>query len=165
MSSSPGESCLAAAPMKLGGVANSCSRRKSSAQRLVQAHLHFAAPVDRSRRPIGPRSISSAGELEPGSADNDEPISEIAFIDDAPDTAIVHDRDRTTLQLASPLANVYDRASVRINANVAAATHGESVQEILGSGDAATGLSELHSCASRRLLMSAPTRPAARLRR
>ena len=51
-------------------------------------------------------------------------------------TAITHDRDRTTLQLASPLAYVYDRATVRINANVAAATHGESVKELLGSGDA-----------------------------
>ena len=34
------------------------------------------------------------------------------------------------------LAHVYDRATVRINANVAAATHGESVKELLGSGDA-----------------------------
>jgi hypothetical protein len=68
--------------------------------------------------------------------ENDETIREIAFIDDEPTTAITHDRDRTTLQLASPLANVYDRATVRINANVAAATHGESVKELLGSGDA-----------------------------
>jgi len=73
--------------------------------------------------------------LEPASED-DETISEIAFIDDETTTAIAHDRDRTTLQLASPLAYVYDRATVRINANVAAATHGESVQELLGSGDA-----------------------------
>jgi Baseplate J-like protein len=73
--------------------------------------------------------------LDPAAAD-DETISEIAFIDDEPSTAITHDRDRTTLQLASPLANVYDRATVRLNANVAATTHGESVRELLGSGDA-----------------------------
>jgi len=73
--------------------------------------------------------------LEPAS-ENDETIREIAFIDDEPTTAIVHDRDRTTLQLASPLTKVYDRTTVRINANVAAATHGESVKELLGSGDA-----------------------------
>jgi predicted phage baseplate assembly protein len=73
--------------------------------------------------------------LEPAAAD-DESVSEIAFIDDEPTTAIVHDRDRTTLQLATPLGYVYDRATVRINANVAAATHGESVKELLGSGDA-----------------------------
>ena len=79
----------------------------------------------------------SAAEIELVAAiKEDETISEIAFIDDAPDTAISHDRDRTTLQLAADLANVYDHATVRINANVAAATHGESVQELLGSGDA-----------------------------
>jgi hypothetical protein len=69
-------------------------------------------------------------------SENDATISEVAFIDDEPITAIVHDRDRTTLQMANPLANVYDRATLRINANVAAATHGESVKEPLGSGDA-----------------------------
>ena len=73
--------------------------------------------------------------LEPAS-ENDETIREIAFIDGETTTAIIHDRDRTTLQLATPLAYVYDRATVRINANVAVATHGESVQELLGSGDA-----------------------------
>ena len=66
----------------------------------------------------------------------DETIHEIVFTDSDAATAITHDRDRTTLQLANPLAYVYDRATVRINANVAAATHGESVQELLGNGDA-----------------------------
>jgi hypothetical protein len=62
--------------------------------------------------------------------------------------AVVHDRDRTTPQLANPLANVYERASVRINANVAAATHGVGA-EILGSGDATRGY-QASSYASRR---------------
>jgi predicted phage baseplate assembly protein len=78
---------------------------------------------------------AEALELEPG-VEQDESVSEIVFIDDAPDTAITHDRDRTTLQFAGPLRFVYERATVRINANVAAATHGESVKEALGSGDA-----------------------------
>jgi hypothetical protein len=73
--------------------------------------------------------------LEPAALE-DESLSEIAFIDDEPTTAITHDRDRSTLQLANPLTNVYERATVRINANVAAATLGESVQELLGSGGA-----------------------------
>ena len=72
--------------------------------------------------------------LDPAT-DIDGTIREISFIDDPPDAA-VHDRDRTTLQLASPLAHVYDRATVRLNANVASATHGETVKELLGSGDA-----------------------------
>ena len=81
--------------------------------------------------------------MEPA-GDADETISEIAFIDDVPATAVIHDRDRTTLQLAGPLAYVYERVTVRINANVAAATHGETVKEILGSGDAHDSLSEFH---------------------
>lgn len=43
---------------------------------------------------------------------------------------------RTVLTLAAPLAGSYRRTSIVINANVAAATHGETVSEVLGSGDA-----------------------------
>jgi predicted phage baseplate assembly protein len=42
----------------------------------------------------------------------------------------------TTLVFRESLANSYVRASVSINANVAAATHGETVSEALGSADA-----------------------------
>ncbi|HJR75349.1 MAG TPA: putative baseplate assembly protein [Nitrospiraceae bacterium] len=41
----------------------------------------------------------------------------------------------TTLTFQSALAHPYVRASVRISGNVAAATHGESRSELLGSGD------------------------------
>jgi hypothetical protein len=79
----------------------------------------------------------SAAEIDlVASGDADEIIREIALIDDNPTTAITHFMNRTTLQIAAPLANVYERGTVRINANVAAATHGESVKELLGSGDA-----------------------------
>ncbi len=44
---------------------------------------------------------------------------------------------RTELLLSQALQNSYIRQSVFINANVALATHGETVQEILGSGNAA----------------------------
>jgi hypothetical protein len=67
--------------------------------------------------------------------EKDEEVSEIAFVGSLP-TAVAHDRDRTTLTLAAALAHCYDRASARVNANVARATHGETVNEILGSGDA-----------------------------
>jgi hypothetical protein len=80
----------------------------------------------------------SAGDIELVASDSaSETVSEIVFIDEAIGTSITHDRDRTSVQLATGLANVYERASVRINANVAAATHGESVKEPVGSGDAA----------------------------
>jgi hypothetical protein len=42
----------------------------------------------------------------------------------------------TILGLDQPLGRIYDRASVTVNANVAEANHGETVHEILGSGDA-----------------------------
>ncbi|HEX6639986.1 MAG TPA: hypothetical protein VF215_02680, partial [Thermoanaerobaculia bacterium] len=43
----------------------------------------------------------------------------------------------TIVTFESELLRTYTRSTVRINANVAAATHGESVDEVLGSGDAA----------------------------
>ncbi|MEP7339642.1 MAG: putative baseplate assembly protein [Acidobacteriota bacterium] len=51
---------------------------------------------------------------------------------------ITHDTAQglTTLTLAADLANQYKRDTVTINANIARATHGETAQEVLGSGDA-----------------------------
>lgn len=66
---------------------------------------------------------------------DDETVREIAFIAQTPD-AVVSDSYRTTVKLKSPLKNVYVRDTLALNANVARATHGETVAEILGSGDA-----------------------------
>ncbi len=44
--------------------------------------------------------------------------------------------DLTELALAAPLARIYDRSTVTVNANAVLATNGETVQEILGSGGA-----------------------------
>lgn len=43
-----------------------------------------------------------------------------------------------TVTLAERLAHRYDRASVAVRANVVAATHGETVRQVLGSGDGRT---------------------------
>jgi len=43
------------------------------------------------------------------------------------------------ITVTPPLAHSYERASFSFNANVAHATHGETVEEILGSGDASQG--------------------------
>lgn len=64
----------------------------------------------------------------------DPDVSETATI--ANTTADSPDLESTTLNLSKNLANCYDRATVTINANVAPATHGETVSEIAGSGDA-----------------------------
>jgi len=51
---------------------------------------------------------------------------------------ILHSRGRTRLVLSAPLEYAYVRATVTINANVAMATHGETVlREVLGNGDGA----------------------------
>lgn len=75
-------------------------------------------------------------ELVP-SAKEDDLVSEFALIQD------VSEPDRR-LVLSQPgikstdyvLKNIYDRSTVKVSANVALATHGETASEILGSGDA-----------------------------
>jgi Baseplate J-like protein len=67
---------------------------------------------------------------------DDDVVSECVTLVAGAD-AVHLDVDTTRLTLTSSLANVYDRATVAVNANVAPATHGESVGEIGGSGDAA----------------------------
>lgn len=67
--------------------------------------------------------------------DEDFTVSEIVFIGDGAN-AISSDRDYTTITLKRPTLHCYDRATVTLNANVAAATHGEARREVLGSGDA-----------------------------
>ena len=80
---------------------------------------------------------AKGSELRLTASRKDDPlVSEIAFIATANDP-IVLDRDHTHLKLAAPLAQVYNRAALRINANVAPATHGETVEAILGDGDGA----------------------------
>ncbi len=52
------------------------------------------------------------------------------------DKLVAEDEAHTRLVLNETLAYTYDRASFRILANVVLATHGETVKEVLGSGDA-----------------------------
>lgn len=58
--------------------------------------------------------------------------SEVAIIQE-----IVHHDATTTLFFESALQHAYVRSSATVNANVVRATHGESVTQILGSGDGA----------------------------
>ena len=65
----------------------------------------------------------------------DETVAEVVLVGgDAAD--VEHGRDGTTLALGAATRHVYDRASLRVGANVAPATHGERVSETLGSGAA-----------------------------
>ncbi len=60
----------------------------------------------------------------------DATVSEAAIID-----SVTARPAETTLTFKAPLARIYDRATVTVNGNVVAATHGETVKEILGSAD------------------------------
>jgi hypothetical protein len=64
--------------------------------------------------------------------DDDKPIAEMVTLQ----SVDLIDGTNTRVQLQRPLANCYDRGSLRINANVFKGTHGETKQEVLGSGDA-----------------------------
>jgi baseplate J-like protein len=59
-----------------------------------------------------------------------EVLVEVAVI-----AGVAESDERTVLSLAQPLRNSYERTTVSIHANVARATHGESVREVMGSGD------------------------------
>ncbi|RIH82436.1 putative baseplate assembly protein [Calidithermus terrae] len=63
----------------------------------------------------------------------DEEVSEAVRLAGFPDLA---DPQHSRLELQAPLAYCYDRTTVRLQANVALATHGEGKEEVLGSGDA-----------------------------
>jgi len=52
------------------------------------------------------------------------------------------DKTHTVLELANELAFSYKRDTVTINANVVRATHGETRQEVLGSGDSSKSFQE-----------------------
>lgn len=70
------------------------------------------------------------------SGQNDPDVSECAVV-----SALINLTDpypHTQIQLQSNLTNCYDRTVTTVNANVALATHGRSVSEIMGSGSAAT---------------------------
>lgn len=65
--------------------------------------------------------------------DTDPEVSEVVVLENPPTS---EEKARTVLEFTDALAYVYDRATVRIHANVAKATHGETRREVLGSGQA-----------------------------
>jgi len=67
---------------------------------------------------------------------DDLAVSEVCAIATG-DLAATADTDRTRLVLQNALTNCYDRATAVLNANVAPASHGETVGELAGNGDAA----------------------------
>jgi hypothetical protein len=67
------------------------------------------------------------------SGSSDPEVSEYALVSSVDS---VTDPAHTVFSLRNPLTYCYERASTTVNANVAPATHGQSVSEIMGSGSA-----------------------------
>jgi predicted phage baseplate assembly protein len=70
---------------------------------------------------------------------------------------IIHASGRTTLVLKQALVYSYIRSSLTISANVVHATHGESVNEVLGNGDASIPNQSFILKKSPTTFLSAPT--------
>lgn len=64
-------------------------------------------------------------------SDNDLPASEVLVV-----AEVVSDLVRSSLRFETGLVYGYTRSTVTVNANVVGATHGETVREVLGGGDA-----------------------------
>ena len=87
----------------------------------------------------GVPGLLSVPDAVPGAADpitllpsaaSDPVVGEAAVVQSA-----MVNGDVTALTLAAPLSRIYDAGTVAVNANAVEATNGQTVQEILGSGD------------------------------
>jgi hypothetical protein len=75
--------------------------------------------------------LVAAGYVQFLPADQADPVTgEAAVV-----STVQVEGDVTTLGLLAPLARIYDATTVNVNANAVAATQGETMHEILGSGD------------------------------
>jgi predicted phage baseplate assembly protein len=88
--------------------------------------------LDRVVTPLPPGRLVVVTGRPAGSDEDAPPVAEPATVEWTEEVGGV-----TRLHLADDLAGTYERSSVRIAANAAAATHGESTSEPIGSGDAA----------------------------
>lgn len=68
---------------------------------------------------------------EEPATDEDETVSEVVVVKQT-----ISEPEQTQVKLIRGLKNYYDRSTVKIYGNVALATHGETVAEVLGNGDA-----------------------------
>lgn len=84
------------------------------------------------------RNLPPAFQVMPGSANRIAPWSQLkaeSFPNMAPPEKLAEDALHTFIWLERPLSYCYRRGVVAIHANVVSATHGETHEEILGSGD------------------------------
>jgi hypothetical protein len=104
-----------------------------------------------------PGSVQAALELFTlvPSDPKDPQVSEFALVTSVDTVLTPH--PHTRISLKSNLVNCYERAATTVNANVGLATHGQSVSEILGSGNASTSNQEMSLKQSPLTYTQAPT--------
>ncbi len=114
---------------------------------VIDLERPLAEGVERGRRLI----LRQAARVESGELVSAERVEAVVVDESAPAGA-------TQLVLRHALANAFDRHRVAILANVAPATHGETVpDEILGSGDGASGFQRFALKRPPPTFVSAPT--------
>ncbi|MDD0857546.1 hypothetical protein NHF46_06730 [Arthrobacter alpinus] len=87
-------------------------------------------------------------------------LAAVAHTGRSDDGTILAGEDRHTfLTFAQPLAYSYKRDTVGVYGNVAHATHGETRQEVLGAGSAASALQQFSLKAAPLTYLAAPTLP------
>jgi hypothetical protein len=79
----------------------------------------------------GSLAVAAANLMLLPSASTDPTVGEVAIVQSPSPNG-----DTNALTLTQALARIYDATTVRVNANAVTSTNGETVQEILGSGDA-----------------------------
>jgi hypothetical protein len=90
------------------------------------------------------------------SASSDPVVGEAAMVQ-----SVTVDGDVSTLTLAKALTRIYDAARVAVNANAVEATNGQTVQEILGSGDGSNGALQFTLKQAPLTYLTAPSRNGA----
>jgi hypothetical protein len=102
---------------------------------ITQSATLTLSVLDSHGRPGSVTAALSKFTLAP-TAKSDPAISEYAVVDSVSTTLTPY--PHTQIVLKSNLTYCYDRSITTVNANVALATHGTSVTEVMGSGAAAT---------------------------
>jgi hypothetical protein len=127
---------LAPPEQTVGGTVSTVPQEQLDPSALPAGPLTWTL-LDRDGTTVTMVAAVSTTSLQPALS-GDSTLSEVATIASGAD-GITLGLDTTTLTLVSPLANCYDRSTVSVNANVAPATHGQTVAEFGGSGEASVG--------------------------
>lgn len=108
------------------------------------SELAMLASVTQDTRPTNTQPPTPQDQPRPsGTVTTASAIAKVPLPPELPPQAqLPGDEIHTTLHFAKPLAYTYKRDTVTVGANVVKATHGETKNEVLGSGDGTTGMQQ-----------------------